>query len=61
MSHVSNGRFERMLAAALCTVAVLAAVPVAAAPIPTTRATLANGLNVIIVPTSRLPSRAPAP
>jgi len=53
--RVSNGRFERSLMVALCAAAVLAAAPAGAAPAAPTRTQLANGLNVIVVPTSRLP------
>ena len=58
MRLVSNGRFERFTAgwvlAAVIT-AVLGAGAADAAQAPPTRAKLANGLSVIIVPTSRLP------
>jgi zinc protease len=60
MRLVSNGRFERFAAAVLLAAALIAAPglagsPAGAAPAPPTRAKLANGLNVIVVPTTRLP------
>ena len=54
MRSVSIGRVER-LSAALLLCAALAAAPAGAATTPTTRTKLANGLSVIVVPTSRLP------
>jgi zinc protease len=53
MRPVSIGRVER-LSATLLLCALLAA-PAGAAPAPATRTKLANGLSVIVVPTSRLP------
>ena len=54
MRLVSIGRLER-LTAGLALAAALAAAPASAAPATTTRTQLANGLSVIVVPTSRLP------
>ena len=53
MRLVPNGRFGRPIAGAVL-LAVLAATA-GAAPAATTRTKLANGLSVIVVPTSRLP------
>jgi zinc protease len=54
MRRVANGRFAR-LAAGLVLALTLAAAPAHAAPAAPTRTKLANGLSVIVVPTSRLP------
>jgi zinc protease len=54
MRRVANGRFAR-LAAGLVLALTLAAAPGHAAPAAPTRTKLANGLSVIVVPTSRLP------